>query len=340
MLANVTENNGLKLLGVIDNYSSLIWTESFKSTGDFSLEVPLLKTTFEILKVGRQIYLDKDLSHRMIIEKAQTKVSLDKGLILIASGRCAKSLLSRRIIWDEIRKENLNLLQAIDLVISQNMRGLPIMFDKSKHAFLEKYKTDGTIKSASILDWLEGSLKEFNLGYSLSFVNGNYLLEIKEPRNTNVFFSFERGNMISNDYYDDISKYSNVALIRGEDRENAPRVTQSVGDKTGWDRFETYIDGSSYSSEIAGNKLSEQQYKNMLKTYATRGLKDIKRQYDVEVDSGLDNQFDKYYSLGDIAHVKSFDGNDVQVLVSSTTLSDSVDGRTILPTMEVVDNGI
>ena len=178
------------------------------------------------------------------------------------------------------------------------------------------------------------------MGYSLSFVNGNYLLEIKEPRNTNVFFSFERGNMISNDYYDDISKYSNVALIRGEDRENAPRVTQSVGDKTGWDRFETYIDGSSYSSEIAGNKLSDQQYKNMLKTYAMRGLKDIKRQYDVEVDSGLDNQFDKYYSIGDIAHVKSFDGNDVQVLVSSTTLSDSVDGRTILPTMEVVDNGI
>ena len=78
----------------------------------------------------------------------------------------------------------------------------------------------------------------------------------------------------------------------------------------------------------------------MLKTYAIRGLNGVKRQYDVEVDSGMENQFDKYYSLGDIAHVKSFDGNDVQVLISATTLSDSVDGRTILPTMEVVDNGI
>ena len=220
------------------------------------------------------------------------------------------------------------------------MRGLPIKFDKSKHAFLEKYKIDGIIKSVNILDWLEDSLKEFNLGYSLSFVNRDYLLEIREPRNTNVFFSFERGNMISNDYYDDISKYSNVALIRGEDKENSPRTTQSVGDATGWNRFETYIDGSNYSSEIAGNKLSGQQYQNMLKTYATRGLKNIKRQYDIEVDSGLDNQFDDYYSLGDIAHVKSFDGNDVRVLISSTTLSDSAEGRTYLPTMEVVDNGI
>ena len=340
MLVNITKNDGLKLLGVIDSYSSLIWTEAFKTVGDFSLEIPLTKSAFEMLKVGRQLYLDKDLAHRMIIEKAITRASLDKGLLLTVSGRCAKSLLSRRIIWDEIRKENLNLLQAIDLVISQNMRGLPITFDKSKHAFLEKYKTDGTIKSASILDWLEGSLKEFNLGYSLSFVNGNYLLEIKEPRNTNVFFSFERGNMISNDYYDDISKCSNVALIRGEDKENAPRVMQSVGDASGWDRFETYIDGSSYNSEIAGNKLSDKQYKNMLKTYATRGLSGVKRQYDVEVDSGMDNQFDDYYSLGDIAHVKFFDGNDVQVLISSTTLSDSADGRTYLPTMEVVDNGI
>jgi len=159
MIINITENNGLKLLGVIDNYSSLIWTESFKSTGDFSLEVPLLKTTFEILKVGKQIYLDKELSHRMIIEKVQTKVSLDKGLILISSGRCAKSLLSRRIIWEEIRKENLNLLQAIDLVISQNMRGLPIKFDKSKHAFLEKYKIDGIHLSYNIFKSLNQNIK-------------------------------------------------------------------------------------------------------------------------------------------------------------------------------------
>ena len=340
MIVNVTKNDGLKLLGVIDSYSSLIWTEAFKTVGDFSLEIPLTKSAFEMLKVGRQLYLDKDLAHRMIIEKAITRASLDKGLLLTVSGRCAKSLLSRRIIWNEITKDNLTLLQAVDMVISQNMRGLPISFNLSEHDYLSKYIVSGTIKSENILNWLEDTLKPFNLGYSVSFVDKSYVLEIKEPKTTNMAFSFERGNMIANEYYDDISKYSNVALIRGEDKENAPRVTQSVGDKTGWDRFETYIDGSSYSSEIAGNKLSGQQYENMLKTYAMRGLKDIKRQYDVEVDFGLDNQFDKYYSLGDIVHVKSFDGNDVQVLVSSTTLSDSIDGRTYLPTMEVINNGV
>lgn len=87
---------GLDISGIIDDYYSLSWKERYYETGEFELVTP--PGRLDLLTVGSYIMIP-DSETVMCIEAVKDTLDTD-GEKLTVSGRCAKSLLSRRRMWD------------------------------------------------------------------------------------------------------------------------------------------------------------------------------------------------------------------------------------------------
>ena len=103
-------NRNFEILDIYDKYESIIWTTRYYTAGDFELYILANDENIKLFKEDLYLVRDKDivqndgiLEYRnvMIIEKVQITTSLDEGNHLIITGRCLKSILSRRIIWQQ-----------------------------------------------------------------------------------------------------------------------------------------------------------------------------------------------------------------------------------------------
>ena len=94
---------GLALQGVVDDFVSVIWKNEYYGAGEFEVYAPATAANLALLKGGRYL-LRPDAGDRevAIIERVEVTWSPDEGRMITASGRMAKSVLDRRIIYDPI----------------------------------------------------------------------------------------------------------------------------------------------------------------------------------------------------------------------------------------------
>ena len=89
-------NENFETIHLIDNYISFIWTDRYKSCGDFELYMPDSNLS-DYIKVNNYIYVKNDKNEYMIIENIKTQF-YDSSQYVIISGRSLASILDRRII--------------------------------------------------------------------------------------------------------------------------------------------------------------------------------------------------------------------------------------------------
>ena len=86
------------VIGIIDTANSIIWHQVYYGVGDFEIYAQATKQNIALLKVGNYVtrYNNDEVG---VIEQINFDFSVQDGYMITASGRFAKSILDRRIIY-------------------------------------------------------------------------------------------------------------------------------------------------------------------------------------------------------------------------------------------------
>ena len=93
----------LVLDGLVDDFSSVIWKTQYYGAGEFEIYAPATENNLALLKGGNYAVTNEGGDGEVaIIERVEVSTSVDEGTMIAASGRMAKSILDRRIIYSPV----------------------------------------------------------------------------------------------------------------------------------------------------------------------------------------------------------------------------------------------
>lgn len=338
-------NKSLEKIGIIDEYTSLIWTKRYYTAGDFELYVPASVALFELLQ--EDFYLQRtDDDRAMIIETIQLQTDAEEGNYIIVSGRSVESILARRVIWNQTILND-TVENAIRQVITENcispadtarkINGLELAAPSGFGEALQQ-QTRGDV----ISEWLETVCRTYGYGWKITINDGRFIFSIfkgtdrtygNAAGNPFVVFSPDFDNLINSNYMKDKQSYKNTALILGEG-EGTSRKSAVVGTAEDLERYEIYVDARDISSN--NGAISEGEYNNLL---SERGKQSIAEQaittaFDGEIDGNGIYTYKKDFDIGDIVQIKNDYGIKAKSRIVEIIENDDESGRHIVPTLE------
>lgn len=332
-------------LGIVDTATSIIWAGRFRQCGDFEIYVSYSDYYRDLLKEDRLVVREDD-DMVGIIENVQDGTDTENGDFLIVSGRCARSILSRRIVWDQT---------TLDCTVEEGMRQLVTdafispeiperKYEKltlaAPHGYTDEISAQYT--GDNILDVLESLSASNNYGFDITLRDSVLVLDFRKgvdrsrgqhtlPR---VVFSEEYDNLQTATYILNKADYKTVALVAGEGEGEARRRT-IVGrnvDQSGLHRREVYVDARDVSSN--DGKISASEYEAQL---AERGDTALAEAPMVQSMEGTIEPMQMYtykqdYFLGDIVTVINKHGVEVNTQVLEVVEVWDENGYTCTPT--------
>lgn len=328
------------IIAIIDDFKSVIWDRLYYKTGEFEIYTVANQRNVQLLQPGRYVTRCgvKDLG---IIERIDVKYDIIDGLMITASGRFAKSILDRRLIYNLSGYSNQatilkgNVEKAVRTVVSDN--AINCSFDSKRNVpdlqlgelanisdIIVNENNNAAEKQVSyenLLEYTDEVLQEYNIGARIDFDNDtkklNYVIWKGADRsisntegNHPVIFSQEFDNLMSSEYTYNSIYEKNVALIGGAG-EGIDRFYSLIGSSSGLDRKEEWVNASSLSKKYKDGETektyTDAEYKNMLDT---KGRQDIARMTVEESFTGvIDVTSSQYvygedYFLGDVVTVQ------------------------------------
>lgn len=337
--------NGRK--DIIDSYESVIWNIQFFDFGEFVLTVPRTKKNIRLLK--KDVYLVRDFDmtssafyNVMIIEKVETEYEIEKGWIITVSGKGLKSLLRRRVIWNQANY-NGNVEQGIRQAVTDNAINPTASGRKITGLALGPVKNiAGTFEAQlcgeNLGEWLVETGTAYGIGWDIYIYNGSYIFELKTGTDRStaqsdrdpVIFSPEYDNLVSVKVSEDWENFINAGLVVGEG-EGVNTRTASVGSATGLARYEDYINGGSVSSN--GEIITLATYLKMLQSFGEEEIKNRAYTRKVEAEVIADGLFklNEDYYLGDIVQME-IEGISAKTRILEIIYSEDANGVKIVPT--------
>lgn len=351
----VVLDTNLVPVGIVDTYESFIWTERYYAYGDFEIYMPATKEALDLLKLDRYISIPSS-NRLMIIESRHIVANVESGDYLTVAGRSLESILTRRVIWDEVSFSG-NLQDAIHTLLNNNIIS-PRMGDRRIDNFIFQASTDSRITSLAINakycgDSLYTILTELCDNYKIGFKielnsNNQFVFSLYKGNDRSysqttypyVVFSKQYENIISSDYSEDSTELKNVALVGGEIIENEARKFTSTGEGTGLNRREVFVDASSISSKDGDTPLSDTVYQHKLRN---KGMEELVNHaqvtdIDAEVDFSVMYVADRDYFLGDEVQVIDEYNIDTRARVTEYLVSYSDTGTAVRPTFSIEEN--
>lgn len=336
----------MNILDVIDNYKSCIWTQQWFSQGEFELVVPANQEYVELLQENRLLCkstyrTSNGFKNVMQIKKIVISSDWENGNTITLTGKGLKNIVGNRVVWEQINQTG-NIETSIRQIITENIINPKNAIRKIPNFVLGKVAgIDETVElqllGDNIAEWLESVGNTYNFGWDVFIENSKFVFELSKGTNrtyaqTNVspvIFSPEYDNFLTSNYTKDYSEYKNAALIGGEGEGTSQR-TATVGTASGLERYETYIDGSSVSSNTI---ITAEQYTELLQDY---GKSQLNTTYNDGFDGNLiyDGNFvlNEDYFLGDMVQVKNEYGISATPHIIEIIESEDENGITTIPT--------
>lgn len=219
------------LLGVLEEFNSLLWEDFSRKAGTFSVEAPLTPTTRAWLRPDHLLWIEGDTAG--FIESIGEVVG-DSGMSITAKGHLLTGILDRRILWGtyNLSGDTITLMRQLvtDCAISPtqgddlNARKIPeLVLDPSVVSgglTLRKQKTGG-----SLLETLEELAEAGQVSFGVRFDPANLKLVFWARPNVNrtvnqtlkepVLYSTELDDVLAAEYNYDSSEQKNVTLVAG-----------------------------------------------------------------------------------------------------------------------------
>lgn len=278
------------LLGIIDTAQSIIWHSVYFGVGDFEIYVAALPEIVELLQEGRLVTrIDND--EVGIIETLQIFDDPSSGTMITASGRFAKSLLDRRLIYNLSETVNTptvlsgNVETEVRRVITENAiscpfdsrRNIPILalgeLAGVQYIILDENGNAGQrqVSYQNLLTYTDLLLEEYGLASKvildadarkLRYVifEGTDRSVDNEENEIPITFSKEFDNLTAANYYFNNQLEKNVALIGGAGEGLERFYSLLAGNQTGLARRELFVDASSVNRTYKDEDDKEQTY--------------------------------------------------------------------------------
>lgn len=338
-------NKSFQTIGVIDFASSIIWTQRYYEAGDFEIYAQATNKALNLLQEG--FYLIRvDCDMVGIIENIALTTDAESGNWITVTGRDAKSILARRIVWEQTNlygtaANGIIKLLTNNIVSAEQARQISNFTVTTPSESIFTDKLEKQITGKNLYESVLAICQEFHYGFKVTLNNGIFNFElykgtdrtVNQTVNPHVIFSPEYDNFLSSEYNLETTEYKNVALVAGEG-EGKARLTQTVGAATGLDRYEIYIDSRNTSSNEG--EITQEEYANLLIAEGEESLaENVKTEtFEGTINSGRTYAYKEDYFLGDIVTVKNEFNmqKDVRIIEVIECLDEN--GLTITPSFE------
>lgn len=348
------------LIGVIDEYVSIIWRPSYSDIGDFEIYLGATANAISLLKANNYVVRSSDVSvdesgnvtyqKVMIIKNIQLVTDVENGDFLTVTGKELKYLLHQRIVWNQTNLYG-TVENGIRQLVNENAiaptnpnRIIPDLVLGAAAGFtdsIEKQITGDQLDSA-IVDICTA----YNYGWEVYIYNNLLVLIIYKGLDRSyeqselpyVVFSDEFENLYNTDYQLNTEQYANTSLIGGEG-EGSERIYTVIGDEyTGLERYETFTD----VRDISQNKGNEDEipldtYYKLLKEKGFEKLATLSytEGFSGEVLSDVAFIYGTDFYLGDLVTVVNKYGIGKNVRVLSAIESEDEDGFKLIPQFNI-----
>lgn len=281
MYVNVYDNN-MEQIGVIDVFTSLIWTKRYNDVGDFEIVMPLDDYIPTYIKPDNYVSLNEDLElgYYMIIETIYIDQDSENGLTLTISGRSLEILLDRRIVWDAVTYLSKETEEIIKDLISKSIIN-PNIEDRKISGFVYK-DPDEKVKSSkisvefdgeSLLDSAITLCSENNNSISVRYINDKFVYQTYSGTDRShdqtdvdeVLYSPTMDSLGSSRYLESIKNYKNVLQISNGTK------TFTVGSSKGIERRERREISQNVTSQANANSIANLLLYQNRKTSALEG---------------------------------------------------------------------
>lgn len=334
-----------ELVGIIDTATSIIWHSVYFGVGDFEIYVQASPEIVALLRVGMLVTRPDDLEVG-IIEKIHIENDAQNGRMITATGRFAKSILERRIIYNLAGTVNTptilrgNVETEVRRVITENaiacpfdprrnipqlalgdVAGFPqIIVDENGAAAQKQVACD------NLLTYTDALLQEYGLGATVILDEDakklRYVIYSGIDRswdnaagNDPVVFSKEFDNLTSSSYEYDATTEKNVALIGGAGEGVERFFSLAAGIQLGLDRREIWVDAASLNrtykdADDVEQSYSDSDYRAMLNAAGKQQLdaSPAKETFDGAIDIQNSRwQYNRDFALGDIVTTQDSD---------------------------------
>lgn len=346
----------LNVVGVIEDYASLIWTTGYYDIGDFEIYMNATAKAVDLLQKNRYVVRSQDVSEVdgvktykkvMIIKNIELTTDVEDGDFLIVSGRELKYILHQRIVW---RQKTINdtVEYAIRRLIGLNAvepveptRVIPNM------QFAEPKGYTETVELQIANEQLDTAIVELcksnNYGWDIYITNNLLTVDIykgvdrshSQSERPYVVYGDDFDNLHNTSYELKSESYANMALIGGEGEEYERVYTQVNNDLAGLDRYEIFVDAKSISQNLNSEEdaISTSEYLVMLQERGNEELakKTLTEGFSGQIVSDYTFVYGNDFFLGDVVTVKNKYGMTKDVRVLSVTESEDEDGVTLIP---------
>lgn len=339
-----------KQIAVIDRFSSVIWTTRYFTHGDFELYLHADSNLLDVLREGYYLVREQDIqasgrmNNVMIIDSREIVTDAEDGDNLIVTGKCLKSILSRRVVANQtvLQGTVLNCLKQIisECIISPTLAARQISnFTFGTDTFTDDTKMKKQITGKNLEDAVSDICTSYGIGFDVYLQNGVFYLyfyrgvdrSYNQNVNAHVVVSEEFDNLLSSDYKQSKDNYANVAYVAGEGEGNARKKTM-VGTATGLDRYEVWVDARNASSN--DGEISDSLYLDMLKEDGEDALSemDVTTMLSGEIINGVSFQINDDYFLGDIIQFENDYGISAATRIIEVIYNEDETGVNVIPT--------
>lgn len=364
-----------KMVGIIDTFISLIWTDRYDEAGDFELLLPMETPVINVIKEDYYLIINES-EHVMVIEDVYITTDVEEGKRLKITGSSLEKLLDRRIVWnktvfkkkykgDTTEVVSVPLLQdAILKLLDENVTSTATMaarqiknfvYEKSTDEKITKLTIEAQYRGESIYDIVSSLCKENQIGFKITLNDSNQFVfklyagadhtydQIKNPY---VLFSPMNDNLFNSTYYKSRSSFKNVALVAGEESDDETKAAYQdpvvVGNELGIARREIFADGGDISiNDDDGTALSPTQYRAHLKQ---RGIDTLIEHleyeaFEGEVEATVMYKYGEDFFMGDYVQLEDEYGHEGQAYISEFIISQDSSGINMYPTFITLQEG-
>jgi len=353
-------DQSFNLVGVIDDYVSVIWRPAYYEIGDFELYLNANAKAVSLLQKNYYLVRESDImadsegnityTKVMMIKNFTLATDEENGDFLMVTGRELKYLLHQRIVWKQT-----NLTGTAENGIRRLVTENAISPTDSKRVIptltlgVSAGLTD-TIEKQVTGDYLDLTIIDictaYNYGWEIFIYNkalvfivfpgvDRYYNQTERPY---VVFSEEFDNLINSSYELNSEEYANTTLIGGEG-EGSERIYTTLGDdNSGLDRFEIFTD----ANDLSQNKDSETDaipLNTYLALLQERGRENLASLGVTEGFSGevlgVNFIYGEDYYLGDVVTIINKYGISKDVRVLSVIESKDDTGVKIIPQFNI-----
>lgn len=254
MLDAIVLDKKYEVVGVVDNFSSFIWTERYYRYGDFEIEVPATEHNLELYQKG--YYIHKSDSDRiMLIDSIEYSTSEESGRTMLISGKDASYIMHKRVIWtttvlneyaegeEDDTHNHIPVQTGIKQLLDDNLIS-PSKTQRKISGFV--FKSNGNASVANVkfkheiqLSWednlydsIESICNDYHIGFKVEFINDKLEFSLYkgldrsygQSDNLAVIFSPKFGNLVSSKYLDTDAEYANSGIVAGEKRTETKQV--------------------------------------------------------------------------------------------------------------------